>query len=237
MSRITIMAIGLLTLVGCGGGGGGGSVGTGGTSSNGTSPSNTFTLSSTSFSSGASIPTSFRCTNSGGAGNLPQLNWSNLPAGTKSLVIIMDDEDAALVQGSTYTHYFALIPREAQLSTITSINSVSSPTLPYENSTSTAGSNWIVLSDLPPCNPTSTPHTYRWTAYALNTDYNSITAMKTEFDAVINNALNTSGLTENLNYTIINGTTLTPQPRFTRVSFEAAYGQFIADKATFTGRM
>jgi phosphatidylethanolamine-binding protein (PEBP) family uncharacterized protein len=67
-------------------------------------PAATFTLSSTAFSNGSSIPNEYRCVPAGGAGNLPQLAWSNLPTGTKSIIIIMDDTDAASVQGTTYTH-------------------------------------------------------------------------------------------------------------------------------------
>ena len=234
IGRTALAALGLATLFGCGGGGGGG--GAAGNTGN-TTPTTAFTLASTSFASGASIPNSFRCTASGGAGNLPQLNWSNTPTGTKSLVIIMDDEDAVAVQGSTYTHYFALIPREAQLNAISSIDAVNNSLMPYEKTTLTAGTNWVVLADLPPCNPTGTPHTYRWTAYALNTEYNSIATMKAEFDPIITAALNSSSTVENLNSFVVNGMTITVTPKFTRASFEASDGSFIIQKSTFSGRM
>lgn len=228
-AKMIFSAIALSALAACGGGGG----------SAGTSPSTstTFTLSSAAFSNGGSIPNAYRCIPSGGGGNLPQLSWSNLPSGTKSLVIIMDDVDAAAVQGTTYTHYFALIPYQNQVNAISSIDAVSNPTLPYEKLWSTAGNNWTVLSDLPPCNPQTTAHTYRWTIYALNTEYNSISTMKTEFDEVINNAFSSSDTTNNLNYFIVNGSSIQANPKFTRSTFESSYNSYIIDKSTLSGTM
>lgn len=232
MSKIGIATLGLAVLAGCGGGGGGAT-----STSTANQPVTGFTLTSTAFSNGASIPTAYRCVNSGGAGNLPPLAWSNLPSGTKSLIVIMDDVDAAAVQGTTYTHYFAVIPYQAQVNLISSIDAVSNPALPYEKLTAAAGNNWVVLADLQPCNPQTTAHTYRWTAYALNAEYNSIATLKTQFDPIINNAFASSTTAENLNSYTINGNTIQANPRFTRSTFEADYGSYILGKATLSGTM
>jgi len=50
-----------------------------------------FTLTSSAFQAGASIPSRFTCE---GAGTAPPLAWSGAPAATKSFVLITDDPDA-----------------------------------------------------------------------------------------------------------------------------------------------
>jgi phosphatidylethanolamine-binding protein (PEBP) family uncharacterized protein len=230
--KTVIAGVVLAALSGCGGGGGG-DTGAGIAGGNGGTPiaANTFTLSTAAFTSGASIPNAYRCVNRGGSGNLPPLSWTNLPNGTKALVVIMDDEDGLglLGQRVTFTHYFALIPYQSQVNAISSIDQVANPVLPYEQVWTTAASNWIVLSDLQPCNPESAAHTYRWTVYALNTEYDSIADMKNFFDAVINNAIGSNTTIFNLNRT--NGPTLTRQ------GFESQFGSYIIDKATLEGVM
>lgn len=49
------------------------------------------TLNSTAFSNGASIPKQYTCQ---GNDISPPLSWSGVPAGTKSLILIVDDPDA-----------------------------------------------------------------------------------------------------------------------------------------------
>ncbi|MHB8454443.1 MAG: YbhB/YbcL family Raf kinase inhibitor-like protein [Acidiferrobacterales bacterium] len=51
----------------------------------------TFTIVSTAFSAHGDIPAKYTCD---GADVSPPLSWSGLPAGTKSLALIMDDPDA-----------------------------------------------------------------------------------------------------------------------------------------------
>src|SRR5215510_15991555 len=48
-------------------------------------------ISSTAFSNQSAIPTLYTCE---GRGISPPLAWSDLPAGTKSLALIVDDPDA-----------------------------------------------------------------------------------------------------------------------------------------------
>lgn len=65
-----------------------------------------FTLSSDSFADGGVIPEHL----AGEKGVSPQLSWSNLPEGTRNLVIIMDDPDAESVVGHTFVHWVAALP-------------------------------------------------------------------------------------------------------------------------------
>jgi Raf kinase inhibitor-like YbhB/YbcL family protein len=50
-----------------------------------------FTLTSTAFEDGEEIPARFTCE---GRDQSPDLSWSGLPEGTRSLVLIVDDPDA-----------------------------------------------------------------------------------------------------------------------------------------------
>ena len=58
-----------------------------------------WTLSSTDFGQGAAIPAKYTCT---GDNISPALAWTDAPAGTKSLALIMDDPDAP---GGTWVHW------------------------------------------------------------------------------------------------------------------------------------
>jgi hypothetical protein len=67
-----------------------------------------FTLTSTAFADGASIPRQHTCD---GANQSPQLIWADPPAGTRSFVLIVDDPDAP---SGTFTHWVLVdIPASA----------------------------------------------------------------------------------------------------------------------------
>lgn len=59
----------------------------------------TFKLDSPAFAEGANIPANFSCE---GQDKSPELRWSDAPANTRSLALIMDDPDAP---GGTFTHW------------------------------------------------------------------------------------------------------------------------------------
>jgi Raf kinase inhibitor-like YbhB/YbcL family protein len=59
----------------------------------------TLTLISAAFNSGGSIPQKFTCD---GSNLSPPLRWSNLPEGTESVALIVDDPDAP---GKTFVHW------------------------------------------------------------------------------------------------------------------------------------
>jgi hypothetical protein len=52
----------------------------------------TLTVSSDAFDANTAIPTQYTCD---GAGKAPLLTWSEVPAGTKSIAVLVDDPDAA----------------------------------------------------------------------------------------------------------------------------------------------
>jgi Raf kinase inhibitor-like YbhB/YbcL family protein len=60
-----------------------------------------FTLSSSAFAAGQPIPARHTCD---GEDASPPLEWSNVPAGTHTLALIVDDPDAP---GGTFTHWLA----------------------------------------------------------------------------------------------------------------------------------
>ena len=68
-----------------------------------------FKLSSPAFQDSGSIPQKFTCQ---GENKSPELNWSEAPASTQSLALIMDDPDAP---GGTFTHWVLFdIPADHQ---------------------------------------------------------------------------------------------------------------------------
>jgi Raf kinase inhibitor-like YbhB/YbcL family protein len=70
--------------------------------------SGTLTLTVDSLSPGASLPQVYTCD---GAGESPKVSWSGIPAGTKSLVLIVDDPD---ISNGTFTHWLVYnIPPES----------------------------------------------------------------------------------------------------------------------------
>lgn len=68
-----------------------------------------FTLTSSAFADGGAIPAQYTCD---GAGQAPPLQWSDPPAGTRSLALIVDDPDAP---SGTFGHWGAYnIPASAR---------------------------------------------------------------------------------------------------------------------------
>ena len=64
----------------------------------------TLTLSSSAFTDGGAIPVPYTCE---GQDTAPPLSWSGLPAGTKSLALVVDDPDAPDPKAPkrTYVHW------------------------------------------------------------------------------------------------------------------------------------
>ncbi|MGB6057326.1 MAG: YbhB/YbcL family Raf kinase inhibitor-like protein [Microthrixaceae bacterium] len=57
------------------------------------------TITSPDFDAGGPIPDEF---SKGGANHVPELRWSDVPDGTRELVVMMHDPDAPLVDGFTH---------------------------------------------------------------------------------------------------------------------------------------
>jgi Raf kinase inhibitor-like YbhB/YbcL family protein len=73
-----------------------------------------FAITSSAFTNGGNIPPKFTC-DAGTDNPSPALAWSDAPAGTKSLVLIMHDPDAPLAGGFTHWVLFDIPPSTTQL--------------------------------------------------------------------------------------------------------------------------
>jgi Raf kinase inhibitor-like YbhB/YbcL family protein len=119
-----------------------------------------FQLKSPHISNNGHIPIYFTCD---GDNISPALEWSHVPPGTQSFVIIVDDPDAIPVAGHVVTH-FAVINIDASVWQLRENQDFYEilPALPLENDHHTIG--WTG-----PCPPMgSTEHSYRFTIYAVD---------------------------------------------------------------------
>ena len=91
----------------------------------------------------------------------PPIEWSELPAGTKSLALIVDDPEAP---GRVFTHWILFnIPSDTRKLP------QALPTLPELTSGVLQGkNNFGRVGYGGPCLPPSQPHRYRFTVYALD---------------------------------------------------------------------
>lgn len=109
---------------------------------------------STEFSESGAIPSKYTCD---GDDISPQLSWSGVPDGAKSLVMIMDDPDAPV---GTWIHWVLYglpmdlteLPEAVQGIGIDGVNS------------------WSRLGYGGPCPPTGTSHRYFFKLFALDKD-------------------------------------------------------------------
>jgi Raf kinase inhibitor-like YbhB/YbcL family protein len=108
---------------------------------------------------GENIPIRFTCD---GVNISPSLKWKNVPSGTKSFVIIVDDPDAIPVVGSIFTH-FAVINLQSDLRQLDTAES-------FENMlfVKVLKNDFGTIGWSGPCPPIGDrPHKYRFTLYAL----------------------------------------------------------------------
>lgn len=111
------------------------------------------------FREGGEIPAKYTCQ---GQDVSPELAWSRPPAGTRSLVLIMDDPDAP---GGGFTHWVLFnIPA---MSTTLREAVPQSPELP--DGSRQARNDFGQTGYGGPCPPPGRPHHYRFTIYALDT--------------------------------------------------------------------
>jgi phosphatidylethanolamine-binding protein (PEBP) family uncharacterized protein len=185
------------------------------TSSAATVQSSQFAISSPAFTSGSSIPVAYQCTSNGhtGGAQLPQIDLSNIPSGTQSIVMIMDDPQAVYVGGSVYLHEVILVPSV----TGTSLSIASSGT---SLNATISGSSYTRYSNIAPCNPQASPHIYTWTAYALDTTINGATG--TLFNGISSSLLNGAN---------------SSSPLTTDVLFSSTYKSHILGSATMSGKL
>lgn len=114
-------------------------------------------LSSPAFKDGEAIPAKYSCD---GEDISPDLNWENLPAGTESLALIMDDPDAP---GGTWVHWVVYdIPPET-----TGFPEKISATGELPNGGKQGNNSWKRFGYGGPCPPRGT-HRYFFKLYALD---------------------------------------------------------------------
>lgn len=111
------------------------------------------TVTSPAFADGAAIPSEYTCD---GEGKTPPLSWSNVPASTQSIAVLVDDPDAP---NGVFTHWLVtnIPPSDTSLS--------EGGSLPAGASAMTKGT--AKNGYMPLCPPSGT-HRYRFHVFALD---------------------------------------------------------------------
>jgi Raf kinase inhibitor-like YbhB/YbcL family protein len=111
-------------------------------------------IKSTAFQDGGQIPPIYTCS---GKNISPELIFGNIPEGTKSLALIMDDPDAS--RGITFNHWLIwnVSPKEAGIAE----DSVPSGAMQGKNDAGKIGYSG-------PCPPSGKPHHYRFKLFAIS---------------------------------------------------------------------
>jgi hypothetical protein len=122
--------------------------------------SGSFTLKVGSLVSGSSLPDVYSCK---GASESPAVSWDGIPAGTKSLVLILDDPDAPT---GTFTHWLVYnLPPETG-----SIPAGQTAQKVLANGAQQGDSSSGSRGYYPPCPPIGTTHKYLFRLYAVDMD-------------------------------------------------------------------
>jgi Raf kinase inhibitor-like YbhB/YbcL family protein len=137
-----------------------------------------FSLTSTAFAAGTTIPIDNSCA---GANNSPPLAWSGAPSGTKSFVLVLSDPDAPR---GTFLHWVAFDIPGAATSLAGGVPHVDQ--IPGGGEQGMNGAAKIGYTG--PCPPPGKVHHYHFTLYALNSTINlpkgaSLTAVKSAMEA------------------------------------------------------
>ena len=116
------------------------------------------TLSSPSFHEGETIPKQLTCE---GQDSSPQLAWADVPSGTESFVMIMDDPDAPV---GTWDHWVLFDIPAATTGLVAGMAKQAS--LP--DGTKSGLNSWKKHGYGGPCPPPGAPHRYFFKLYALD---------------------------------------------------------------------
>ena len=147
MRTAVLVVAGTLLVAGCAGGGG--------ERADAPTPSagaGTITVTSPAFRDGLPIPPQYTCK---GGGAAPALAWRGVPAGARSVALVVTDPDAP---GGTFVHWvlYGLPPRDGTL------DGDQPPAGSSETDNSGGAKGWTA-----PCPPGGTHH-YHFTVYALS---------------------------------------------------------------------
>ncbi len=116
-------------------------------------------LRSDAFEDGGDIPVRYTCL---GEDVSPGLNWSDVPAGTQSFVLIVDDPDAPF---GTWVHWVAYdIPKDAA-----GLKEDVPKKFMLDNGTRQGFNSFRRIGYGGPCPPPGRPHRYVFRLYALDT--------------------------------------------------------------------
>ncbi|HVC35672.1 MAG TPA: YbhB/YbcL family Raf kinase inhibitor-like protein [Chloroflexota bacterium] len=117
-----------------------------------------FTLRSTAFANGAAIPRQYTCD---GADQSPPLEWSELPDGTTSLALIVEDPDAP---HGTFMHWvlYNLPPAPPELAAGVPHQAI------IANGARQGRNDFRRVGYGGPCPPRGPAHHYHFSMYALN---------------------------------------------------------------------
>ena len=121
-----------------------------------------FALHTNAFPANGEIPTQYTCS---GADISPQLAWTEIPAGTQSLALIVDDPDAPR---GTFTHWvlYNLAPQTTELQEeLPKTGQLPGGALQGQNDFRRVGYSG-------PCPPPGKPHHYFFKLYALDRQLN-----------------------------------------------------------------
>ena len=148
VSFAAVLAAAGMLLAACGGGGNAGPIGT-------ASDVPALTVSSSTVTDGATLPTSVTCA---GAGEVPDLSWDHGPDGTAAYVVVVEDPDAP---HGTFLHWaVANVPSD-----MTQLSPDGLPGGAVEGTNGFGDVGWG-----PPCPPTGdAAHRYRFTVMAVDT--------------------------------------------------------------------
>ncbi len=121
-----------------------------------------FTLKSSAFKEGETIPVQYTCD---GADISPPLKWEDVPAGTKSFALICDDPDAPM---GTWVHWVIYgIP-----SNITELEEGLPKGATLKFGAKQGTNDFRQLGYGGPCPPPGPPHRYYFRLYALDIEIN-----------------------------------------------------------------
>jgi len=117
-----------------------------------------FTVSCDAFAHGGAIPSKFTCD---GEDLSPHIAWKGIPAGTKSLVLIMDDPDAPM---GTFVHW--VLYDMPGITHELAEGMAKTPTL--ANGAKQGTNDYPRVGYGGPCPPRGKPHRYYFKLYALD---------------------------------------------------------------------
>ena len=137
-----------------------------------TAPPGAFSIRAASLVPGSVLPDVYTCN---GASESPEVTWDGVPAGTKSLALILDDPDA---HGGRFTHWLVFnIPPDSRGLPRAQPNAKVLANGAQQGKTSGGSRGYY-----PPCPPIGTSHRYVFRLYAVDMDITQPTADRESID-------------------------------------------------------